>query len=140
MFRDGESLNCVEISESVYLRMASRDVREEVRMLGSITDELEAKIFERMFPAMTDEAIFWYRAGKGRGLVLCEGPSIVYVAEQSLSQLLQTLGQDGLLKAENAITSYDPHREAVIAVVRDEFRGIAVIGPDAADPLLQLIQ
>jgi hypothetical protein len=135
-----EAPNCIDIRDAVYLRMAPCEVREEVRFQGSITEELEAKIFEWMFPAIREEALFWYQAGKGRGIVVCEGASMTYVPAHHLAEFLQAARRGGLSKAEAAVTSYDPHREAVIAVVREEYLGIAVIGPSAADPLLQLIQ
>jgi hypothetical protein len=135
-----ETPNSIDIREAVYLRMAPSDVRDQIRIHGSVTDELEAKIFERMFPAMTEEAIFWFQAGQGRGLVLCNGPSIRFVPQPRLTEVFQIAGIECLSKAEEAVTRYDPHREAVIAVVRDDFCGIAVIGPEVADPLLQLVQ
>jgi len=140
MLPDNEARDCIDIRDAVYLRMAPREIREEVRLRGSVTDEIEAKIFERMFPAIREEALFWYRAARGRGIVLCEGTSISYVPQHHLGKLVPAPGCCGLSKAEAAVLNYDPHREAVIAVVRGEFQGIAIIGPSAADALLQLTQ
>lgn len=137
MIPGAEVPNCVDIRDAVYLRMAPSDIREEVGIRRAVSDELEAKIFARMFPAMTEEAIFWYQAGKGRGLVLCEGASIKYVPQQNLSEVLPAEDRS---KADAALANYDPHREGVIAIVRGEFLGLAVTGPGAADPVLQLIQ
>jgi hypothetical protein len=134
---DTEVPDCIDIREAVYLRMAPPEIRDEVRTQGAVTDQIEAKIFARTFSAITEEAIFWYQAGQGRGIVLCEGASIRYVRQQSLSQVLQT---KDLSRAELNLANYDPNREVVIAVVRGEFFGIALAGPGSIDPVLQLMQ
>lgn len=132
--------DCIDIRDAVYLRMAPPEIRDEVKCRGSVTGELEARIFSRMFPAIREEALFWYQAGCGRGLVLCHVPSILYVPQRILGRFFPSIGR-GISKVERAVMSYDPQRDAVIAVVRGEFQGIAIIGPSALhDPLVRLVQ
>ncbi len=67
MLPDAESPDYIDIREAVYLRMASPEVCEEVKARGSVTEEIEGRIFERMFPAMREEAIFRHQAGDRHG-------------------------------------------------------------------------
>jgi hypothetical protein len=140
MIRGDELQESIDIRDAVYLRMAPEGVRDELKHSRSTTDEIESRIFERMFPSMTEKAVFWYQAGKGRGIVLCDGPSITYVPQASLEPALRRANTGCRSKAQAALARYDPLREAVIAVIRGEFSGIAVTGAGATDPVLQLME
>lgn len=140
MVEANDTGDCIDIREAVYLRMAPDDVRMDLKLSGSMTDEAEAKIFQRLFPSMREEALFWYQAGRGRGVVLCAGRSVVYVPESRLQERLGTMGDECLSKARADIASYDPLREAVIVVVGRGFSGVVVTGPGTPDPIRQLLR
>ena len=127
--------NCPDIREAVYLRTTPDDVRDEVRRAGSISEENEAKIFRGLFPSMREEALFWYQAGKGRGVVLCDGPEILYVPRTEIENALRG---EGASNVQDAVATYDPVFQAVIVVVNEPRISFAIVGPGSPDPILQL--
>lgn len=120
--RQGQCLDCIEIREAVYLRMASGEVREAVQK--QVGEELESTIFERLFPTVRAEAVSRYKASNCRGIVLWRERSIQYVPEGRIGDALVGAGPDTAATVKATLNQYDPGREAIVALVLSGFERV----------------
>src|SRR5215472_6357636 len=82
---------CIDIKEAVYLRMAPEDVRDVFSMPGAVGEDLnEFALFSRFFPSIREEAVFWYRAGRGRGVILWTEDVMQFVPDALINEVLRS--------------------------------------------------
>ncbi|MCZ2074179.1 MAG: hypothetical protein LC130_04165 [Bryobacterales bacterium] len=122
--------DCVDIRQSIYLRIGASAVGQlniESQMSGAA---LEYAAFQRLFPSICAEAALWYGAGKGRGLVLWKRSSMQYIPASCIGAMLRSTRVETRLAAVEATATYDPLREAVVAMLIDGVESIARVEAD----------
>lgn len=130
--------DCIDIKEAVYMRMAPEDTLDTPSTSASINEEFGFTLFRRFFPSIREEAVFWYQAGKGRGVILWTENSMQFVPKARLDEMLQSASAETRAAASKAANGYDPLREALLAIVLGEFEAVASLAPE--DTALHSIQ
>ncbi len=130
--------DCIDIKEAVYMRMAPEGTLDTPSTSARINEEFEFTLFRRFFPSIREEAVFWYRAGKGRGVILWTERSMQFVPKARFDEMLQSASAETRAAACKAANDYDPLREALLAIVLGEFEAVASLAPE--DTALHSIQ
>jgi hypothetical protein len=130
--------DCIDIKEAVYMRMAPAAALDTLSISEPINEEFELALFRRFFPSIREEAVFWYRAGKGRGMILWTDSSMQFVPNARFDEMLHAASAETRAAASEAADVYDPLREALLAIVLGEFEAVASLAPE--DTALHSIQ
>src|SRR5260370_42045433 len=81
--------DCLDIRESVYLRMVAEDTTHNPAPSASNYGEWESVALRRFFLSIREAAVFCFQAGAGRGVVLWTKNSMQYVPERQIRQTLE---------------------------------------------------
>ncbi len=130
--------DCIDIKEAVYMRMAPEDTFNTPSTSASINEEFELALFRRFFPSIREEAVFWYRAGKGRGGILWTEISMQFVPVARFDEMLYAASAETRAAATKAANVYNPLREGLLAIVLGEVEAVASLAPE--DTALHSIQ